>query len=282
MLQQNAHPPLPEYIRCRLSKYRTQLLSAGMKEPAAQDINNTHLRFYCPAAAQTTFVVNLTGGDEYIEVTYGYASRALPQMSDNTSAWTVYGISNDEITLRAYYCICDESEEADAAAQIRQMYHAYQHTEKEALLELAKARRKEFIQQIAVRLKPMGFRKKGNRWTCPLADGFLVHFEAQKSAWGDMYYFNIVIGKSSTPNCLECYYQRVAPPGMSPMDWQMIAPEAFDRFLDHAVLPKLAQVLHTPLPELGQQPGIWSGCVCDHRKCGRCWVEKNMWEAGQR
>ena len=279
MQHNHSQPPLPEEIQRKLAQYRTQLLDVGMQEPTARGTTGQHLYFYRPATAQTAFVVNLTGSEEYIEVTYGYASTAFTQMSGNADALTVYGVSDDEITIRESFLICDESEEEEASAKIRQMYHAYLRTEKDDLLNQAKAKRKAFIQQIAVRLKPLGFRKKGNSWTRPLENGFSVHFQAQKSAYADMYYFNIVIGKSSAPISTECYYTRVAPPGMNPMDWQAICPETFAWFLDHTVLPVLERIIRTPLQELGKQPEIWSGCICDHRKCERCWVEKNLWEA---
>ncbi len=274
-----SQPSLPEKIQRKLAQYRTQLLSAGMQEPMKQETGGRHMCFYRFATEQTAFVVNLTGSEEYIEVTYGYASTAFTKMSGNADALTVYGISDDEITIRANFLICDESEEEEAATKIRQMYNTYLRTEKDELLNQAKAKRKAFIQQIAVKLKPLGFRKKGNRWTRPLEGNFSVHFEAQKSAYSDAYYFNIVIGKSSTPNCTECYYHRVAPLGMSPMDWQALSPDVFDRFLERIVLPELEQILRTPLQVLGKQPEIWSGCICNHQKCQHCWVEKNLWEA---
>ncbi len=43
----------------------------------------------------------------------------------------------------------------------------------------------------------------------------------------------------------------------------------------------MKQMLETPLPELGRQPEICSGCICNRQKCGYCWVEKNLWEVRQ-
>ena len=163
--------------------------------------------------------------------------------------------------------------------KIAQMYDRFRQTEKDDLLTEVKAKRKAFIQQIAVKLKPMGFKKKSNNWTRPVEDDCSLVFEAQKSSFSDEYYFNVYIGKNGTNHFRVCYYTRVFPGEMCPMDWQALSKDEFEVFLNHTVVPALERIISTPLHELGKFPSIWSCCSCDRKKCERCWVEKNLWEA---
>ena len=151
--------------------------------------------------------------------------------------------------------------------------------EKDELLNHAKEKRREFIQQIAVKLKPLGFKKKANTWTRTLDGEYYVMFNAQKSAFSDEYYFNVYIGKNGTNEYGDCFHTRVAPQGMSPMDWQALSRDEFEIFLDRTVVPALEQIIKTPLQELGKIPSYWNGCPCKRNKCQNCWMEKNLWEA---
>lgn len=158
------------------------------------------------------------------------------------------------------------------------MYIRYLQTSKDELLNEAKVKRKIFIQQITEKLKPMGFKKKANVWTHALENEYDLMFHAQKSSFSDEYYFNICIGKSGTSRYGDCYYTRLFPDKMCPVDWQTLDKDEFEFFLNHTVVPALEQMIYTPLRELGKFPSIWSGCACDRKKCERCWVEKNLWE----
>ena len=103
-------------------------------------------------------------------------------------------------------------------------------------------------------------------------------FNAQKSSFSDEYYFNVYIGKNGTNNYGDCYYTRVAPQGMCPMDWQALTKEEFDFFLEETVLPTLSKIINTPLNDLGKISAYWSGCHCKRNKCESCWIEKNLWD----
>lgn len=200
-------------------------------------------------------------------------------MAGDENALIERGVSDEDITIREKIIICDEADDETAKLQVSQMYEKYLHVEKEELLNQAKEKRKEFIQQIAVKLKPLGFKKKANTWTRALDGEYYVMFNAQKSAFSDEYYFNVYIGKNGTNDYGDCYYTRVAPQGMSPMDWQALSKEGFEFFLNHTVVPALEQIINTPLQELGKIPSYWNGCHCNRNKCQNCWMEKNLWEA---
>ncbi|MBP3941182.1 MAG: DUF4304 domain-containing protein [Christensenellaceae bacterium] len=277
----NDSKPLSVEIRAKMEQYRADLSAFGMQEPIKKESSVGHWLFYKPMTELTAFVINLTGTDHHIAImyVYGYASTAFTKMIGNENALVELGVRDEEITIREKIVICDEADEEAARNQIAQMYERYLQTPKDELLIKAKAKRKAFIQQIAVKLKPMGFRKKGNTWTRALEGDYYLMFNAQKSAFSDEYYFNVYIGKNGSNVYGDCYYTRVFPGDMCPMDWQALSKEEFDHFLNHTVIPALEQIIHTPLCELGKLPSIWSGCMCNRKKCESCWVEKNLWEA---
>ena len=275
----NADSPIPGEIQVKMEQYRQQLLDAGMAEPVKKSPSGRHWLFYKPITELTAFIVNLTGTGYYIEAAYGYASTAFTRMAGDENALMEWGVSDEDITLRERILICDENDEVTARVQIAQMYERYLQTSKDELLDAAKAKRKAFLQQIAAKLKPMGFRKKANIWTKILERNYSLTFNAQKSSFSDAYYFNICIGKNGTNLSGTCYYTRVFPGDMCPMDWQALNSDEFDFFLDRTVVPALEQIIHTSLNELGKLPSVWSRCSCDRKKCEQCWVQKNLWEA---
>lgn len=271
--------PLSSEIRAKMEQYRVDLLAFGMLEPSKRESSVWHWFFYKPATEFTAFIVNLTGTDYYIEVAYGYASTAFTRLAGCENCLIESGVPDEDITIREKIIICDEADEAAARNQITQMYKRYLQTSKDELLNEAKTKRKAFIQQIAVKLKPMGFKKKANTWTRTLEGEYYLMFNAQKSSFSDEYYFNVYIGKNGTNRYGDCYYTRVFPGEMCPMDWQALSKDEFEFFLDRTVVPALERIIYTPLCELGKLPSIWSCCSCNRKKCEQCWVEKNLWEA---
>lgn len=275
----NADKPIPGEIQVKMEQYRQQLLDAGMAQPAKRSSSGRHWFFFKPTTELTAFIVNLIGTDHYVEVVYGYASTAFTRMAGCENCLIESGVCDEDITIREKIIICDEADEGTARNQITGMYERYLQTPKDALLIEATAKRKAFIQQIAVKLKPMGFRKKANTWTKLLEGNYSLTFNAQKSAFSDEYYFNVYIEKNGSNLYGDCYYTRVFPGDMCPMDWQALNSDEFEFFLNRAVVPALEQIINTPLWELGKLPSVWSRCSCDRKKCEQCWVEKNLWEA---
>ena len=279
MKMANELKPLPSDIQVKIEQYRIKLLAFNMSEPTKRHSSSRHWYFYKPMTDLTAFVVNIQGNEFCIEVTYGYASTAFTRMAGDHNALVEWGVSDEDITIREKVVICDVADEIIAQSKIAEMYTAYQHTEKDALLHFAKDKRKAFLQQIHAKLKPLGFKKKANTWTRALTDIYYLMFTAQKSAFSDQYYFNLYIGKNGTSIYGDCYETRIAPNGMSPMDWQALDREEFDFFLEKIVVPELEKIICIPLSELGQIPSYWSGSHCNHQKCESCWMKKNLWEA---
>lgn len=258
----------------QIQDYRRQLLAAGFQESRIY----AH-RYYKVCTALTAFIVNLKETEHAIEAVYGCASTAFTKMAGDENALIESGVSSEDINIREKIIIRGEADARTAARQIQDMHDRYLHTEKDELLKFAKEKRKAFIQQIAVKLKPMGFKKKANSWTRALEGEYYLMFNAQKSAFSDEYYFNVYIGKNGTNLYGDCYYTRVFPGEMCPLDWQALSKDEFEFFLNRTVVPALEQIIHTPLCELGKLPSVWPHCTCDRKKCEVCWVQKNLWEA---
>lgn len=270
---------LSDVMKGKMEQYRKQLLDVGMMVPTKRAFSRGHWFFYKPVTALTDFIVNLRGNDDHIEVIYGYTSTAFMRMAGEENALLEWGVSDEDITIREKVIICSEADEKTAKAQIKEMYRRYATVEKDELLGYAKAKRKEFIQQITVRLKPLGFKKQANTWTRLLETDYYVMFNAQKSSFSDEYYFNVYIGKNGINNHEHCYRTRVAHDGMCLIDWQTLRKDEFDSFLEHTVVSALEQIVNTPLQELGKLQSVWSCCSCNRQKCERCWVERNLWES---
>lgn len=271
--------PLSDEMGEKMEQYRQQLLNFEMLEPTKRESSDWHWFFYKPITALTAFIVNLRRNEYYIEVVYGYASTAFTRMAGDENALVELGVEDNEITIREKVIICDEADEKTAQSQIKEMYSRYFKVEKDELLVCAKAKRKELIQQITEKIKPLGFKKKANAWIRALESDYYVMFNAQKSDFSDVYYFNVYIGKNGTNDYGDCYYTRVGHNGMYPMDWQAFSKEEFDFFLVRTVVPTLNQIIQTPLHKLGEMPSFWFGCHCNRQRCSQCWMEKNLWEA---
>ena len=271
--------PISSTIQSTMERYRAELLEFGMQEPSKRKSSVWHWCFFKPMTELTAFIVNLRGMDNCIEVAYGYASTAFTRFSGAENELIELGVSDENITVREKCIIYNAEDEQTARLLIADMYNRYVQIQKDDLLVFSKEKRKAFIQQIVVKLRPLGFKKKANIWTRTLEGEYYLMFGAQKSSFSDEYYFNICIGKDGLSDRGACYYTRIAPEGMYAIDWQALKREKFEVFLDNTVVPELEKIIHTPLNKLGKIPSYWAGCHCDHKKCGCCWMEKNLWEA---
>lgn len=171
--------------------------------------------------------------------------------------------------------IYNEEDEIYAQKQIEKMYEKYLHLTKDELLVEAREKRKAFIQKITNKLKPMGFKKKGNSWRRNLEGEYYTIFDAQKSLYSDQYYYNVLIKGDDHKTC---YHSRVSNNEDGIMDWQAVSEDEFNNFLDQIVVPLMEQFINTPLDELGKLPLIWEWCYCSREECDHCWVEKNYRE----
>lgn len=152
-------------------------------------------------------------------------------MKGDEDSLTRLGIADESINMCEKVVIMDDDDEKNAEFVIRRMCERYFCAEKDELLNKVKIKRKSFINQFAVKLKTLNFKKKNNTWTKLLEGQYYLMFNIQKSAFSDEYYFNIYIGKNGTNRYGDCFYARIAPQNMCPMDWQSITKEQFDEFM---------------------------------------------------
>lgn len=247
---------------------REEILRAGFSE-AAWDFRQ--FCFYRLVRDDVAFVVNLKDLGDRIGVIYGFTSVAEKENLER------YGEDDENIKLRFVSFMHSEQDKARAARKVKDVYDAYATASKDEILALKKERQKQFLQKIALALKPLGFRKKGTKWTRALTDGVYLQFEAQKSQWSDVYYFNVGIyrdGIAYPP----CYDTRMKTGGKDTYNWQLMRDAELDAFLQDTIQNTLLPMIQTPLDALGGREYIWQGCHCDRRKCEHCWVQKNVWD----
>lgn len=265
----------------KMHEYREILLLNDFLEPTIRKSSSWHWLFYKQVTRLTAFIVNLKGGDEGVDIVYGYASTAFTLMKGDEDYLTEMGILDEYINVREKILIPHDFEDKDARTHVKEMYEKYSHVEKDELLEIAKKKRKEFINEFATRLKPLGFKKKANTWKRSLKDEFYLMFNAQKSSFSDEYYFNVYIGKEGTNFYGDCHYSRIYPKEFCPLDWQTFSHNEMVEFIENDVIKLLQYLIDTPLCELGKDESIWKYCDCDRKQCAICWVQKNRQEANE-
>ena len=227
----------------RIAAFRSQLLGAGFQEAALWHSSPKLGLFYRPCTEQTAFVVDQLGTAHWVEVAYGFASTAFTRIKGNEDSLAKAGVSATEIHLREKLLLASWEDEPSAREAVAALYRAYPFLEKEELFALVQEKRKAFLRQISQALRPLGFRKKGNAWTADLAPGTVLQWHAQKSGFSDEYYFNLFIRKQGAVYQGSCFYDRLHPAGLCPLDWQAMPPEVFQHFLDSTVVPVLEKIL---------------------------------------
>ncbi|MBQ7378422.1 MAG: DUF4304 domain-containing protein [Clostridia bacterium] len=251
--------------------FREALLNANFCE-AEWEFRQFH--FYRCTLENVAFIVNLEDYGDHVGVTYGFTSIAEQDHLKH------YGEDNNSVKLRFCSVIKNEQDQAHVANAVKSVYAAYFDKSKDEILSLKKERQKQFLQKIAEKLKPLGFKKKGTKWTKPLDRDFCLEFEAQKSRWSDEYYFNVSVYHKEV-QFPQCYATRLNTNGKGIYNWQLMTDGELDCLLNGAIQSVLTPIINTPLAELGCQTDIWQGCTCQRNKCEACWVQKNLWEANQ-
>ena len=229
------------------ARYRTALTQAGFLEATwpAQGKNlsaKNPLRFYRPDTELTAFFVNLEPNGDGVRIFYGFASTAFARMKASENTLIEMGINESNSALRFMIPFCAEAMETDAAEQIAAVYEQYRGTEKDALLGVIKERRKAWIARIAVALKPLGFKKKGNEWNKVLPSGHTLYFAADKGSYSDGYNFDARLAQPPGEVRLRdwCAFaildqeqdRAIDPFCHHGFDWQLDPPEELDRVLN--------------------------------------------------
>lgn len=254
----------------RMLVYREAILNNGMQEASLSPF-----RFYRYTTEKTAFVVNLRDCGSHILVVFGVTTvideEHLTQWSED----------NDNIKLRHFVSIHGEEDQDEAKRAVQAIYEQYENITKDDVLALKKARQKAFLARIHARLKPLGFSKKASKWTKHLGHDFTLEFEAQKSAYSDVYYFNISVYPTSA-SYPYCYAKRVhaqdvhAAEGQT-INWQLLSEDAFSSLMDAVENPLLSIQSYAQAP-LEHEQAIRELCTCDRHKCEICRLDEVLWE----
>lgn len=115
------------------------------------------------------------------------------------------------------------------------------------------ARQKAFAGRITAQLKPLGFRKKALHWTFTRSDGWHVDWCAQKSAWTDAFYFNLLLTEPDR----HPWYMGVIDerPLGNLLDWQTMPAGDFDDLLRAVVQRRILPLIREPIDTLTHPKG---------------------------
>ena len=210
----------------RYIKYAEILLSNGFSEA-----KKSKGHFFRQATEQKAFIVNL-GDDEEGSITllYGFTSTAC--MIGDEEWFENHGSDIVYCQVRNILFIWDEESEFNAQTKISDFYAKYKTHSKEEIISVKKERDKEFLSHFKRAFKPLGFKKKGKKWTRILDNGSALTLDAQKSAFSDQYYFNITIHEASDFYAIQ-FYERVVMNGSNLYNWQLMTDEQIDNLIKH-------------------------------------------------
>ena len=185
---------------------------------------------------------NLDDEEHGVSVMYGFASTAF--MAGDEEWFANNGSDNDSCQVRNIFSVCDAKDETNAAEIISAFYMRYKDYSKDEILALKKERQKAFLDHFTPALKPLGFKKKGTKWTKDLCNGTALSFEAQKSAFSDEYYFNVSIHDISDFYARKTY-ERVVIHDSQIYNWQLMSEDQIENLIQYTltkyIKPKIEQ-----------------------------------------
>ena len=269
-----------------IEKYRDILLQSGYEEA----LNNPY-HFWKILTDKTAFVINLKKLEKGVGIVYGVCSTAVFWSDADWDFHREYGTNDEACNLRYYLEITTIDEERVAEVEIHRLYEKYCTIDKDTLMNTVKDLRKQFIQEITNILKPLGFRKKGNKWSKHLSENIVLQFWADKNPYADLYYFEVDIFSLKSSKRFWCYSKRLdaigtdifdwkrSPESERQFDWQLQSIDDLRSVVNRSYEKELLPLINTELVELGMQPFVWNRCICPRDCCETCWVHKNLWEA---
>ena len=205
-----------------LDDIRSNLLKNRFFE--AKDNNNC---FFRPMKKGVAFAINLDADEYCITIMYGFDVMFM----GSDECYLIYGANIDSCKIRNTACICNDEDTVNTKKKIEEFYNLYKDFSKEQILEAKKEREKEFLSFFARALKPLGFKKKGRKWTIALSEKTALTLEAQKSAYSDQFYFN-VIEHSSIDFYRVLSYKRVIMFGRDIYNWQLMSDEQIENLVN--------------------------------------------------
>lgn len=233
--EMNIHPDAYPKQSERYMQYRDKLLKAGFTEAKQR-----YGHFYRQATEKTALIINLYDEEYGVSVLYGIASTAF--MAGDEEWLANIGSDDTSCQVRNLLFLYNDASEREADETISAFFTMYGDYSKDEILALKKERQKSFLDRFTAALKPLGFKKKGTKWTRALPNRSALSFEAQKSAFSDEYYFNVSI-HDATDFYARQSFERVAMYGSQIYNWQLMTEEQIGNLIQCAlteyIRPKL-------------------------------------------
>lgn len=207
-------------------QYRSLLLKRGFSEAKRKEG-----RFYIITNDKVAFVVNLSHDNCSVDILYGFTSTSF--MGDEEWFFND-GIDSDSCQVRNIISICSDEDQITAAKTVEAFYNLYKYCNKDGIIDIKKERQKQFLSKIAAVFKPLGFKKKGSKWTRDLGHGISLTFEAQKSAYSDQYYFNVILSPTVDFYSYKSY-NRVVMFDRDIYNWQLMSDEQINNLIKYTL-----------------------------------------------
>ena len=240
---------LTENIKNKTREFKEALLKNNFQE--ADFYVESRLwqwKFFKQTLPNVAFVVNLEPHNDYLDIYYGYASTAFTQMAGCAASLNQHGVDSDEITVRSLIKYTYGDPELSIWSTIQSFYDQYANYSKDELLTLAKERKKDFLNAIKLKLKPLGLKKRGNRWSISLNQHYNLSFSVEKTRFCDSYrfFYDIQCVDSDNPYRYCC----IIPIGYDykdekqDYDWQCHSAAELDRFFEFIIEDILLPIIN--------------------------------------
>ena len=191
--------------------------------------------------SNTALIVNIKDYGKYIGLVYGITT--VSDAKEYKNFFDCFGNPDDEITLRKSISIVREEDETNAQAHIQDFLLQYKDLSKEELLLVSKENRKKFINAFNVLLKPLGFKKKSNKWNKDINDRLTFNFYLSKSQYSDIYYMDTWINSKDNENEIS-YEKRYLYQNRPHLDWQLIDMNDFNIYLKEVFIKEIEMAIN--------------------------------------
>ncbi len=254
----------------KINNYISKLIDSGFSQ-ARKKPNH----FFKELMPYTALAINLAEQNGCIRVVFGCGSTAFTKFPRCENELIDNGFfDNADINVRRELILSDSESESFAEKEIKEFFSQFYGMEKDALLSSSKERRKAFINSISEKLKPLGFKKKGNTWKYPFSDSRSLEFLLY-SRFSDEYRCELYIFKEKI--FPPCYYEIIPfNEKILFIDWQLIDKKLLDHFIDNQIVKRLNEIINIGLEEFSKDPIARKNSFCHHDKCEHCWMKQTL------
>ena len=285
-------------IKNKTRDFKEMLLKNGFKEAEFYVENRLwKWKFFKQTNEDVAFIINLEPYDDYIEIYYGYASTAFTKMTNSENALNKYGVDSDTINIRSMIKFKCDDEETKVYNIIKDFYNEYNHLTKDELLEIAKAKRKEFISKVNSKLKSIGMKKKSSTWTISLNDKYKLSLIIDKTRFCDCYDYLYSINNIETDIpakiCHSSYIAYEYKNQRCHYNWQCYSDVELEKFITFIIDDILLPIIRTDESNLkdliinlnesrkprmliptNEEIKYYHGFICDLNDCTTCYKKQ--------